>query len=173
MGKRTTIIFDQKDRQYIEQLIRDGKEAGIKPFITKMLNIYRSMAIYDWKFPGEYYIGMSRAAFITQQHIQLLIDIIPEAKQRAEAQKIGAITALTIQAGLNLDPHKKENWPKVLERLKILGYGDIILREEFIVLRNPFINNLRFLTGFLEGVLSSKLDAKLTTSPLVFEISKE
>jgi len=50
--KRTTIIFNEKDRQYLEQLIKEGKEPGIKPLISKMFDVYRSMAIYDWKFPG-------------------------------------------------------------------------------------------------------------------------
>jgi hypothetical protein len=173
VGKRTTIIFDQRDRQYLEQLIRDGKEAGIKPFIAKMINVYRTMAIHDWKFPGEYYIGMTRMAFFSQQYIDLIVNLIPEEEQRDAAQKIGKVSAASIQAGLDLDPHKRENWFKVLERLKVFGYGDIILRDDYIVVRNPFINNLTFLTGFLEGVLNSKLEAKITTSPLVFEISKE
>ena len=80
VGKRTTIIFDQRDRQYLENLIRDGKEPGIKPFIAKMVDVYRTMAIHDWKFPGEYYIGISRAAFFSQEDIQLMIDLIPDEK---------------------------------------------------------------------------------------------
>ena len=173
VGKRTTIIFDQRDRQYLEQLIRDGKEVGIKPFITKMMDVYRTIGIQDWKFPGEYYIGMSRSAFFSQQNIQQMIDLIPPEKQRDAAHSIGEITGISLHAGLNLDPHKRENWSKILDRLRILGYGDLMLRDDYIVVRNPFINNLTFLTGFLEGVLNSKLVAKLTTSPLVFEISKE
>ena len=48
-----------------------------------------------------------------------------------------------------------------------------MLRDDYIVVKNPFINNLAFLTGFLEGVLDSTLEPKITTSPLVFEISKQ
>ena len=172
VGKRTTVIFDQKDRQYLETLIRDGKEPGIKPFIAKMVDVYRTMAIHDWKFPGEYYIGISRAAFFSQQDIQLMIDLIPEESRREAARKIGEVTALSIRASLNIDPHKKENWPTALERLRIFGYGDLTLRDDYIVVKNPFISNLTFLTGFLEGVLESRLEPKITTSPLVFEISE-
>ena len=50
--KRTTIILDEEERKYIDQLIREGKELGIKPLISKMLDVYRSMMIYDWKYPG-------------------------------------------------------------------------------------------------------------------------
>ena len=171
MGKRTTVIFDQGDRQYLESLIREGKEPGIKPFIAKMVEVYRTMAIYDWKFPGEYYIGISRAAFFSQQNIQLMIDLIPEENQRDAAKKIGAATAVSIQASLNIDPRSEENWPKVLDRLRVFGYGDIMLRDSYVVVKNPFISNLTFLTGFLEGVLDAKLEPKITTSPLVFEIS--
>jgi len=171
VGKRTTVIFDQRDRQYLETLIRDGKEPGIKPFIAKMVDVYRTMAIHDWKFPGEYYIGISRAAFFSQQDIQLMIDLIPEEDRRSAARKIGEVTALSVQASLNIDPHQRENWTTVLERLRVFGYGDLTLRDDYIVVKNPFISDLTFLTGFLEGALGSTLEPKITTSPLVFEIS--
>lgn len=171
-GKRTTVIFEDKDRQYLEQLIRDGKEPGIKPFISKMFDVYRSMAMYDWKFPGEYYVGISRVAFFSQENLQLLVDIVPEEKLRATGRKLGETTSVSIEASQNLASHKKENWAKVLERLRVFGYGDIILREDFIVAKNPFINNLTFLTGFLEGVLGVTLEARITTSPIVFEVAK-
>ena len=46
-AKRTTIILEKSEREFIEQLIKDGKEPGIKPLISKMLDIYKSMMIYD------------------------------------------------------------------------------------------------------------------------------
>jgi len=171
-GKRTTVIFEEKDRQYLEQLIREGKEPGIKPFISKMFDVYRSMAMYDWKFPGEYYVGISRVAFFSQENLQLLVDIVPEDKLRTIGRKLGETTAVSIEASQNLDAHKKENWARILERLRVFGYGDIILREDFIVAKNPFITNLTFLTGFLEGVLGVPLEARITTSPIVFEVAK-
>jgi hypothetical protein len=171
-GKRTTVIFEDKDRQYLEQLIREGKEPGIKPFISKMFDVYRSMAMYDWKFPGEYYVGISRVAFFSQENLQLLVDIVSEDKLRAIGRKLGETTAVSIEASQNLDPHKKDNWGRTLERLRVFGYGDIILREDFIVAKNPFITNLTFLTGFLEGVLGVPLEARITTSPIVFEVAK-
>ncbi len=170
-GKRTTVIFEDKDREYLEQLIREGKEPGIKPFISKMFDVYRSMAMYDWKFPGEYYVGINRVAFFSQENLQLLIDTVPEDKLRTRGRKLGQTTAVSIQASQNVDPSKKENWPRILERLRVFGYGDLIMREGFIVAKNPFINNLTFLTGFLEGVLGTALEARITTSPIVFEVS--
>ncbi len=74
--------------------------------------------------------------------------------------------------GTALNPHKKENWARVLERLRVYGYGDLVMREGFIVAKNPFISNLTFLTGFLEGVLGAALEAGITTSPIVFEVAK-
>ena len=130
------------------------------------------MAMYDWKFPGEYYVGISRVAFFSQENLQLLVDMIPEDQLLPTGQKLGETTAISIEASQNIDPHKKENWARVLERLRIFGYGDLILREEYIVAKNPFINNITFLTGFLQGVLGSTLEARITTSPIVFEVSK-
>jgi len=170
-GRRTTVIFEEKDRQYLEQLIREGKEPGIKPFISKMFDVYRSMAMYDWKFPGEYYVGISRVAFFSQENLQLLVEMVPADKLRETGKKLGETTSISIEASQNLDPHKKENWTKVLERLRVFGYGDLIMREDYIVAKNPFINNLTFLTGFLEGVLGVSLEARITTSPIVFEVS--
>lgn len=171
-GKRTTVIFEDKDRLYLEQLIRDGKEPGIKPFISKMFDVYRSMAMYDWKFPGEYYVGISRVAFFSQENLQQLVELIPEDRMAATGRQLGETTSVSIGASQNLDPHKMENWPRILERLRVFGYGDVILREDFIVVKNPFIANLTFLTGFLEGVLGTNLEARITTSPIVFEVSK-
>jgi hypothetical protein len=172
-GKRTTVIFEDKDREYLEQLIRDGKEPGIKPFISKMFDVYRSMAMYDWKFPGEYYVGINRVAFFSQENLQLLVGMVPEEKMRATGRKLGQTTAVSIQASQNVDPRVKENWPKTLERLRVFGYGDLIMREGFIVAKNPFINNIAFLTGFLEGILGTTLEARITTSPIVFEVSSK
>lgn len=171
-SKRTTVIFEDQDRQYLEQLIRDGKEPGIKPFISKMFDVYRNMAMYDWKFPGEYYVGMSRVAFFSQENLQHLIELIPDTKHRETGRKLGEITAISIEASQNFDTHKKENWSKVLERLVVFGYGDLMLREGSLIAKSPFISNLPFLTGFLEGVLGVTLKARITTSPIVFDISK-
>jgi hypothetical protein len=43
--KRTTIILEKDERDFIDRLIREGKEPGIKPLISKMLDVYRSMMI--------------------------------------------------------------------------------------------------------------------------------
>ena len=50
-AKRTTIILEKQERDFIDSLIKEGKEPGIKPLISKMLDVYRSMMIYDWRFP--------------------------------------------------------------------------------------------------------------------------
>ena len=49
--KRTTIILEKSERDFIESLIKEGKEPGIKPLISKMLDIYKNMMIYDWRYP--------------------------------------------------------------------------------------------------------------------------
>ena len=74
--KRTTIIFDEEERKYIDSLISEGKEAGIKSLVSKMLDVYRSMSIYDWKYPGEYYVGVSRVAFVNVEFLSVLFQYI-------------------------------------------------------------------------------------------------
>ena len=82
--KRTTIILDEEEREYIDSLINEGREPGIKPLVSKMLDVYRSMRIYDWKFPGEYYIGISRVAFLNVEFLDILLSYIPENQDNSQ-----------------------------------------------------------------------------------------
>jgi len=93
--KRTTIILDEEERKYIDALIREGKEPGIKPLISKMLDVYRSMMIYDWKYPGEYYCGISRIAFVNVEFINVLLQYIPQEKWREVGRKIGQLKSVS------------------------------------------------------------------------------
>ena len=79
-ARRTTIILEKDEREYIDSLIREGKEPGIKPLISKMLDVYRSMMVYDWRFPGEYYAGISRIAFVNVELLEILIQNTPREK---------------------------------------------------------------------------------------------
>ena len=79
-AKRTTIILEKGEREFIESLIKEGKEPGIKPLISKMLDIYKSMMIYDWHFPGEYYCGISRTAFVNVELLNILTQQIPKGQ---------------------------------------------------------------------------------------------
>jgi len=38
--KRTTIILEKEEREFIDSLIEEGKEPGIKPLISKILNVH-------------------------------------------------------------------------------------------------------------------------------------
>ena len=101
--KRTTIILETDEREYIDQLIKQGREPGIKPLISKMLDVYRSMRIYDWKFPGEYYIGISRVAFLNVEFIDILLNYIPENKWKEVGQKIGEMAKVSLEASIDID----------------------------------------------------------------------
>ena len=88
-AKRTTIILEKDEREFIESLIAEGKESGIKPLISKMLDIYKSMMIYDWRFPGEYYCGISRMALVNVELFNILTQQIPKEQWREIGQKNG------------------------------------------------------------------------------------
>lgn len=169
--KRTTVIFDEKDREYLAQLIREGKESSIKSFLTKMLDIYRNMAVYDWKFPGECYVGVSRVALFSMENLNVLANMIPEGKLRETGKKLGEATALALRAEMNLETGKPDSWPRILQRLRIFGYGDIVVKERFLVVKNPYIGNLNLLGGFLEGLLQCTLETRNTAPPVVFELT--
>jgi len=170
ISKRTTIIFDEKDREFLDNLIKENKEQGIKSFISKMFDVYRSMAIYDWKYPGEYYSGISRVAFIHQELLNILFELIPKEKRRETGRKVGEALRTSITASQNIDIKKREKWPDMLKHLRILGYGVLLLKDNMIIARNPFISDVEPLQGLLEGVFDVNLKAKTNVSPIIFEI---
>ena len=171
-AKRTTIILERNEREFIESLIADGKEAGIKPLISKMLDIYKSMMIYDWRFPGEYYCGISRMALVNVELFNILTQQIPKEQWRDIGKKMGDALKVSIQSTLNIEANDQANWEKIFERLKAQGFGDFYLKDKFLLLKTPFINECEIWKGILEGLLCVELETRNSVPPLVFEIKK-
>jgi len=169
-AKRTTIILEKDEREFIESLIKEGKEPGIKPLISKMLNIYKSMMIYDWRFPGEYYCGISRTAFVNVELLNILIQQIPKEKWPSVGEKMGDALKVSIQSTLGVDASKQENWEAIFIRLKVQGFGDFFLKDKFLLLKTPFIQDSEIWKGLLEGLLGVELETRNSVAPLVFEI---
>jgi hypothetical protein len=169
-AKRTTIILNKEEREYIDSLIREGKEPGIKPLISKMLDVYRSMMIYDWRFPGEYYCGISRIAFVNAEFIDLLIQNTPKEKWRHIGKEVGQASKVSMEATMGIQTTDKEKWPDVFKRLRVQGFGDFYIKDKYLLIKIPFINQIEILAGFLEGLLNTELDVKTNTQPFVLEI---
>jgi hypothetical protein len=172
-AKRTTIILDKEEREFIDSLIREGKEPGIKPLISKMLDVYRSMMVYDWRFPGEYYCGISRIAFVNVELINILLQYVPKEKWREIGKRMGEATKVSIEATLNIHTENREKWQEVFKRLRVQGFGDLYLRDKYILIKTPFVNDPEIWAGFLEGLLSTDLDVKALDPPYVFEMREE
>ncbi|MEM2463115.1 MAG: hypothetical protein QXY07_00340 [Candidatus Bathyarchaeia archaeon] len=170
VSKRTTIILDEAEREFINKLIREGKEPGIKPLISKMLDIYRSMMIYDWRFPGEYYCGISRIVFLNVELVNILIHSIPEEKWREIGRKMGEASKVYMEATLGIPTTDREKWPEVFKRLRVQGFGDFYVKDKYILIKAPSIGEPEIWAGFLEGLLNVELDIKTFTAPFVFEI---
>jgi len=169
-AKRTTIILEKAEREFIESLIKEGKEPGIKPLISKMLDIYKSMMVYDWHFPGEYYCGISRTAFVNVELLNILTQQIPREKWFEVGEKMGDALKVSIQSTLGVDASKQENWEAIFNRLKVQGFGDFYLKDKFLLLKTPFINDCEIWKGIMEGLLSVELETRNSVPPLVFEI---
>jgi len=168
--KRTTIILDEEERKYIDFLIENGREPGIKPLISKMLDVYRSMRIYDWKYPGEYYIGISRVAFLNVEFLDILLTYIPKEKWREVGGKIGEMAKVSLEASIDIETGNRERWAEVFKRLRVQGFGDFYIKNKFVIIRTPLISNSEFWRGFLEGLLGVSLEVRTLTPPLVFEV---
>jgi len=169
-AKRTTIILEKDEREFIDSLIKEGKEPGIKPLISKMLDVYRSMMIYDWRFPGEYYCGISRIAFVNAELLDILIHNVPMEKWREIAKNMGEAARVSIETAPGIETTNREKWPDVFKRLRVQGFGDFYLKDKYLLIKTPFISESEIWAGFLEGLLDIELDVKTTSPPLVFEI---
>ena len=169
--KRTTIILEKEEREFVDSLIKEGKEPGIKPLISKMLDVYRSMMIYDWRFPGEYYCGISRIAFVNVELLNILTQQIPKEKWREVGKKMGDALKISMETTLGLQTARQENWESVFKRLRVQGFGDFFLKDKYILIKTPFINDSEIWEGILEGLLEIELDMKTSAPPLVFEIT--
>jgi hypothetical protein len=169
-AKRTTIILEKDEREFIDSLIKEGKEPGIKPLISKMLDVYRSMMIYDWRFPGEYYCGISRIAFVNAELLDILIHNVPLEKWREIGKNMGEAARVSIETALGIETTNREKWPDVFKRLRVQGFGDFYLKDKYLLIKTPFISESEIWAGFLEGLLDIELDVKTTSPPLVFEI---
>ena len=170
--KRTTIILEKEEREFIDSLIREGKEPGIKPLISKMLDVYRSMMIYDWRFPGEYYCGISRVAFVNLELVNIFIKYIPEEKWREIGRKMGEAAKVSMEATLGIQTANREKWQDVFKRLRVQGFGDFYLKDKYLLIKTPFIGESEIWAGFLEGLLGIELNVKMSAPPLVFEIKE-
>ncbi len=168
--KRTTIILEKDERDFIDSLIKEGKEPGIKPLISKMLDVYRSMMIYDWRFPGEYYCGISRIAFVNVELLNILIKQIPRDEWREIGKKMGDALKVSMETTLGIKTAQQENWENVFKRLRVQGFGDFYLKDKYLLIKTPFIGDAEILMGILEGLFEIELDMKTSVPPLVFEI---
>jgi hypothetical protein len=171
-AKRTTIILNKEEREYIDSLIKEGKEPGIKPLISKMLDVYRSMMVYDWRFPGEYYCGISRIAFINAELISILIQCAPQEKYREIGRRMGDASRVSLETTLGIETTSRDKWQDVFKRLRVQGFGDFYLKDRYILIKTPFIGESEIWAGFLERLFGIELDVKTPSPPLVFEIKK-
>ena len=171
--KRTTIILEKEEREFIDSLIREGKESGIKPLISKMLDVYRSMMIYDWHFPGEYYCGISRVAFINVELLYILIQQIPKEKRRRIGKEMGIALKVSMETTLGVQAAQRENWESILKRLRVQGFGVFYLKDKYILIKTPLIIDSEIWEGILEGLFDVELDMKTTVPPLVFKIKTQ
>ncbi len=171
--RRTTIILEEDEREYIDRLVKDGKEAGIKQLVSKMLDVYRSMSIYDWKYPGEYYSGISRIAFIKIEFINTLLQHIPFEQHYQVGRHAGEAARISTEASLDITATDRARWPEIFKRLRIHGFGDFYQKDKYIIVKSPFINNEELHRGFLETLLGTELETRTTSPPFVYEIISE
>jgi hypothetical protein len=130
------------------------------------------MRIYDWKFPGQYYIGISRVAFLNVEFLDILLKYIPKEKWKEVGQKIGKVAKVSLEASYDVETSKRKEWSEVFKRLRVQGLGEFFVKDKFIIIRTPLISNPEFLCGFLESLLGVSLETRTLSPPLLYEIIK-
>lgn len=85
---------------------------------------------------------------------------------------MGDALKVSIQLTLGVDASKQENGEAVFKRLKVQGFGDFYLKDKFLLLKTPFINDCEIWKGIIEGLFSVELETRNSVPPLVFEIKK-
>jgi hypothetical protein len=85
---------------------------------------------------------------------------------------MGGALKVSIQSTLGVDASKQENWEAVFRRLKVQGFGDLYLKDKFLLLKNPFINDCEIWRGILQGLFGLELETRNSVPPMVFEIKK-
>jgi hypothetical protein len=83
---------------------------------------------------------------------------------------MGEALRVSMETTLGLKTSSQESWESVFNRLRIQGFGDIIKKDKYLLVKTPFIGNAEVWTGLLEGLFDLELDMKTTVPPLVFEI---
>ncbi|MCL2288860.1 MAG: hypothetical protein FWC33_06810 [Candidatus Bathyarchaeota archaeon] len=168
--KRTTLILTKEERIFVDQIIKEGKESGIKQLISKMLTVYQKMMVHDWRFPGEYYYGVSRVAFVNVELLSIILQNIPKENWRGIGKQMGIALKVSMDATMGVDTSKQENWMEVFTRLSIQGFGHFSLKDKYLLVKTPFLTDALLWEGILEGLFDIKLETKNSVPPLVFEI---
>jgi hypothetical protein len=78
-----------------------------------------------------------------------------------------------MEATLGIQTANREKWQEVFKRLRVQGFGDFYLRDKYILIKAPFINEADIWAGFLEGLLNIEIDIKTSTPPFVFEVKEK
>jgi hypothetical protein len=83
---------------------------------------------------------------------------------------MGEALRVSMETTLGLQTANQENWASVFNRLRVQGFGDIYVKDKYLLIKTPFIGNSEIWAGLLEGLFDLKLDMKTTVPPLIFEI---
>jgi hypothetical protein len=86
---------------------------------------------------------------------------------------MGEAAKVSMEATLGIGEANAQKWQEIFKRLRVQGFGDFYVRDKYILIKAPFINEPEIWGGFLEGLLDIKVDAKTSAAPFVFEIKEK
>ena len=89
------------------------------------------------------------------------------------SQEMGKALKISMETTLNIQVSEIKNWKTFFHRLKVQGFGDFFLKDNYILIKTPFISYSALWKGILEGMLDVNLDVKTNSPPLVFQIREK
>jgi hypothetical protein len=85
---------------------------------------------------------------------------------------MGEAAKVSLEATLGIQTFNREKWQDVFKRLRVQGFGDFYLKDKYVLIKTPIIDEPEILGGFLEGLLGLKLNVKTPVQPFVLEITE-
>jgi len=156
---------------FMDSLIQKGIKKNRKDVFVEALRYYSRFSMYEWNPPQYYIQAHSRVAWITDQTIRELLNIIEPQKHVEFGKAIGRNIRDILMVAEGIDTAKKDNWKRSFEFLEFLGHGRFKISDDKINATDSLLS-AQVLQGCLESLFNVKLKS-VTSSPgmALFQVS--
>ena len=172
-AKRTTIILERSEREYIEQLIKDGKEPGIKPLISKMLSHLQKPQHRRLAIPRRILLRNQPHSHRKRRNDKHHHPIRTQRQMVRSRQTHGRRTQSLHPIHPRPRPPKKENWEQIFQTTKSPRPRRPLPKRQIHTNKNPSNQRLQKSgKACSKDLLGIEFEVRNPMVPLVFEIKQ-